>query len=153
VNEIEKARAILRLNDEVTRTWRGIEELERSLERARSEPWFASLGITQAAPAGAPFRRFYRTILDFDPLPLLQRMSLPSLWLFGERDAEMPSMESAAILERLRAQGKDITIRMFPEADHALFSVSDSRQGFRWPRLVPGYIETLTQWITTVAGP
>ena len=150
--EIDTARQILRLNDEVTRVGRGFEELQSRFERARSERWFPLLGFKEALPADAGFRGFYRRILDFDPLPLLERMSVPSLWLFGGLDAEMPSMESAAILERLRARGKDVTIKIFPDADHALFVVADSRQGFRWPRLVPGYIDTLTQWIVTVAS-
>ena len=145
--EIEQAGVILRMNDEVTRSGRGFEELQGRLDRARQEPWFASLGFQQAPPADAPFRRFYRRMIDFDPQPMLQRISVPSLWLFGDRDAEMPAEESAAILERLRAQGKDVTVKIFPGADHALFIAPTAGQPFRWPRLFPGYVETLTDWV------
>ncbi len=146
-DEIAKALAILRLNDEVTRTGQRFEDLQKSIEAVRGEAWFPALGFQQTPPVDAPFRRFYRRIIDFDPQAILQRMSVPSLWLFGDRDAEMPAADSAAILEELRAQGKDIAIKTFRGADHALFIAPESGQSFRWPRVFPGYVETLTDWI------
>ena len=146
--EIEKAQTILRLNDEVTRSGRAFDELQKLVEAQRTEAWFPALGLPeQLPPPDAPFRRFYRRILDFDPLPILQRMSIPSLWLLGDRDAEMPSEETAAILEQLRKQGKPVTIRMFSEADHSLFVASGPSQSFRWPRVVAAYIDAFTDWI------
>jgi hypothetical protein len=148
--DIEKARAILQLNDDVTRTGDGFTELSRLIEASRAEPWFPALGFQQAPAPDAPFRTFYRRILDFDPLPLLQGLSIPSLWLFGGRDGEMPSQESAIVLDRLRAQGQPITVRTFPDADHSLF-VTNSTPSFRWPRVAPGYIETFVDWVSNVA--
>jgi pimeloyl-ACP methyl ester carboxylesterase len=146
--DIEKARTILRLNDEVTRTGRAFGELQRLVDVQRAEAWFPALGLPEPLPPpDAPFRRFYRRILDFDPLPILQRMSIPSLWLLGDRDAEMPSEETAAILEQLKQQGKQITIRMFSGADHSLFVAGEPSQSFRWPRVVPAYIDAFTDWI------
>jgi uncharacterized protein len=145
--EIDKARVMLRLNDEVTRTGRGFDELQRLVAAQRDEPWFPALGLQQVPPPDAQFRRFYRRIIDFDPLPVLQRLSIPTLWLFGDRDAEMPSEETAEILQRLKAQGKDITVRTFSGADHSLFVAAEQGQTFRWPRLVPGYIDVFTDWI------
>ena len=145
--EIDKARAILRLNDEVTRTGRAFDELQRLVATQHDEPWFPVLGFQEVPPPDAPFRRFYRRIIDFDPSPILQRMSIPTLWLLGDRDAEMPSEETAQILQGLKAQGKDVTVRMFSGADHSLFVAAEEGQAFRWPRLVPGYIEALTDWI------
>ena len=81
--------------------------------------------------ANAQFRRFYRRIIDFDPLPVLQRIPIPTLWLLGDRDAEMPSEETAEILQRLKAQGKDVTVRTFSGADHSLFVAAEQGQSFR----------------------
>lgn len=145
--ELEKARAILRLNDEVTRAGSAnLPALTRLLEAARTEPWFPALGFQQAPPADAPFRRFYRGIIDFDPVPILERLSIPSLWLLGDRDAEMPSAETATILERVKAQGKPMTVKMLTGADHSLFSVQ-AGPAFHWPRLAPGYIEIFVDWV------
>lgn len=149
--EIERARAILRLNDEVTRTGSAsIPALTRLIESAMTEPWWPALGFRQVPPADAPFRQFYRRIIDFDPAPILQRLSIPSLWLLGDKDAEMPAAETATALEQLRARGKSVTVRTFVGADHSLFVVQ-AGPTFRWPRLVPGYIETFTEWVLETA--
>ena len=130
--EIEKAQAILRLNDEVTRTGRAFDELQKLVQAQRTEPWFRDLGLPEPLPPpDAPVRRFYRRIIDFDPLPILQRLTIPSLWLLGDRDAEMPSEETAAILEQLAKQGTRVTVRMFSGADQALFVAAGPSQSFR----------------------
>jgi len=53
--DVTKAQAILRLNDEVTRTGAGFAELTRLIEAAKPEPWFRALGFQQAPPSDAPF--------------------------------------------------------------------------------------------------
>jgi uncharacterized protein len=57
----------------------------------------------------------------FDPVPLLGRMTMPGIWLYGGQDRSQPANRSAARLGRLRtSQGKDFTIVVFPRADHGL---------------------------------
>ena len=104
-DEIEQALSILRMNDGVTRSGQGLAELEAEIEQVRGERWFSSFSFEKPQPVDSPFRRFYRRIIDFDPHPVLERISVPSLWLYGERDESMPAMESVTILEGLRAQG------------------------------------------------
>jgi uncharacterized protein len=57
----------------------------------------------------------------FDVVPYLRRMSVPALWLIAGRDQEIPRAATLAILERLRASGKDYTIKLYPQANHGLF--------------------------------
>jgi dienelactone hydrolase len=52
----------------------------------------------------------------------------PALWLLGGRDQEIPLAASPAIPKRLKASGKDYTIKIYPEANHGLF---DPRQPLR----------------------
>jgi uncharacterized protein len=59
----------------------------------------------------------------FDVVPYLQRMDVPTLWLLGGRDQEIPLDQSLAVLKRLEAQGKDYTIHVYPKANHGLFDV------------------------------
>ena len=113
-SEIEQALSLLRMNDEVTRTGQGLAELEAAVEQAREERWFAVFDF-KTPPLDSPFRRFYRRIIDFDPRSVLETISVPSLWLYGARDETMPALESAAILERLRVRGKDITSEYFQQ--------------------------------------
>jgi pimeloyl-ACP methyl ester carboxylesterase len=75
----------------------------------------------------------------FDPLPLLARMTVPGIWVFGRQDRSIPAEKSAATLERLRrTKGKDFTVVLFPQAGHGLLDVPPTD-----PRAMP----TLLAWI------
>ena len=67
--------------------------------------------LRQAGPSG------------YDPLPDLQRMTMPGLWLFGSADDKTPVDESVAVLEQVKSEGHDITVRVFPGAGHGLLDV------------------------------
>jgi len=75
----------------------------------------------------------------FDPVPLLARMTVPGIWVYGRLDRSHPAEKSAATLERLRStQGKDFTVVLFPRAGHGLLDVPPAD-----PRAMP----TLLAWI------
>jgi uncharacterized protein len=69
------------------------------------------IGATLGEPSG------------FDVVPYLRRMNAPTLWLLGGRDQEIPRAASLAILKRLKASGKDYTIKVYAQANHGLFDV------------------------------
>ena len=54
-----------------------------------------------------------------DPKPYLE-LRIPALWLYGTADREVPVDQSVALLDRLTAQGKDVTVVTFPDAGHGL---------------------------------
>lgn len=58
----------------------------------------------------------------FDPLPVLQTVTIPGLWVLGGKDRSIPTAETVAILEDLVEQGKDFTIQLYPEGDHGLMN-------------------------------
>ena len=74
----------------------------------------------------------------FDPLPFLQQMTVPSLWMFGTEDDRVPVTESIALLDQLKSRGKDITIVTFPGAGHGLLDT---------PPSAPNAPPTLVDWI------
>lgn len=55
-----------------------------------------------------------------DPKPSLEQLTIPALWLYGTADREVPVDQSVALLNTLKAQGKDFTIVTFPGAGHGL---------------------------------
>jgi dipeptidyl aminopeptidase/acylaminoacyl peptidase len=75
----------------------------------------------------------------FDPLPDLERMTMPSLWEFGTADVRTPVNESRPVLDGLKTKGKDIAIVVFPNAGHGLLDV---------PPTDPKAPATLIEWIT-----
>jgi len=57
---------------------------------------------------------------DFDPVPSLEVLDIPGLWLFAGADATVPNDASMHILDRLRSAGKPYEYRLYPDAWHGL---------------------------------
>jgi alpha-beta hydrolase superfamily lysophospholipase len=75
----------------------------------------------------------------FDPVPLLEQMTTPGIWVYGHQDRSIPAEKSAATLARLRkTKGKDFTVVLFPRAGHGLLDNPPTD-----PRAMP----TLLAWI------
>jgi dienelactone hydrolase len=72
-------------------------------------------------------------------------MTRPSLWLYGEWDSSLPARASIAVLDSVIEQGKPVTWRMFPEANHGLFVVRGPN-GSRLARFAPGVWDTVFAW-------
>jgi pimeloyl-ACP methyl ester carboxylesterase len=84
----------------------------------------------------------------FDPRPLLTRLTIPVLWVYGALDKSQPVMKDVRVLTPLRRAGKHFTVKVFAHANHALFV---SRTGNYWenpaPELTPRLQSTLRRWI------
>jgi hypothetical protein len=138
------------------RDWRPFDE---AFERFRDRPWMAALrgtrtwmdwvlqtGLTQAkAQAPAMFEHFFQPF--YEPLPTLQALSVPMLWLVPEDDIEAPPGPTLAALAQLRAQGKPVAVRVFPGADHGLVTFV-VREGRRVPTAyAPGAFAAIADWV------
>lgn len=57
----------------------------------------------------------------YDPVPDLESVTVPALWIYGARDLSNPTANDIRILEEIRTgSGKDFTIHVFDDADHDL---------------------------------
>ena len=56
----------------------------------------------------------------FDPLPYLEEMQMPGLWLLGEKDESIPIPETVNNLEKLISKGRKFKYHVFPGANHGL---------------------------------
>jgi len=56
----------------------------------------------------------------FDPLPYLEKMDMPGLWLLGAEDMSIPIPETVAHLDRLISEGQNFRYFVFPQANHGL---------------------------------
>jgi pimeloyl-ACP methyl ester carboxylesterase len=134
--EIEEARAMHLVDLEVSRTGTGFEEFVRLWNENLQKRWFRRVYTgAQPMPPDDPHRLWYRTVMDFDPVPLLQESSVPAIWLFGDPDIDRfaPVRQSADALEALRAGGKEYEIHLFPGADHSLQLPGGQAAPFRSP--------------------
>lgn len=80
----------------------------------------------------------------FSSLPEIQKMKIPGLWLFGEKDFSMPSHLSKKNLEQIiGAHNKDsFIIKLYPNANHSLFDID------RNERL--NYLDNMVSWVRSV---
>ena len=62
----------------------------------------------------------------FDPVPSLESLDIPALWVYGGQDLRNPSANDIEILDRIQAElNRDFFICVFPRANHALANVVD----------------------------
>lgn len=89
----------------------------------------------------------------FDPIPYLERLNIPGLWLFGERDRSVPVKKSVARLDHLiRDERKPYEYFIFPCANHLLL-VTEGPNRRLVPDFAPGYWERLLGWMLQRVAP
>ncbi len=84
---------------------------------------------------------------DFDPLPLYERLTIPMLAIFGEKDRLVDVSESTSLMKDvLSRRGNGSRIILFPTANHGL-------KIRRWPDVLfapvfpKGYLESIVLFI------
>ena len=139
------------------RDWSSFEE---HLERVKNRPWFEvasrqqnwlgatlQMGLTKAKDvAPQMFQHFFQPF--YDPVPTLEKLNIPMLWLMGGKDIEAPPEPTLKVLTRLRSQGKAVSVVVFPNADHGIqdFEVRDSKRVKT--KYADRYFSTLLSWIS-----
>lgn len=125
--------------------------------RYRGEPWYKDLrgNMTrlilplgeQELHAQAQLFRF-GTPFHYDSMPVLRAVTAPQLWLLGEDDLDAPSAETARRLRSLTAQGRPVTLAMFPGAEHGMTEYERSASGERVStRYAPGYFAMMRDFM------
>jgi len=154
--QIEEASTLRRRVWQYLATGAGYGDAKAALERGRSRPWFVALqaqadslfALSESAILDDPAQRsrlWFKREMNYDPTIALRRLSVPALFLFGERDELVPVGKSVEIISEVLTQSghRDFTIRVFPEADHGIrVSGPDGSM-----RLAPGYLDTMRDWL------
>jgi pimeloyl-ACP methyl ester carboxylesterase len=95
-------------------------------------------------PDDPDFWTFAALIFDYDPRPALERIRVPVLALFGEKDDVVP-VEESVVIYREALPPELLTVAVFPGASHRLL-LGDP------PRLADGYLETLSAFVTAAVA-
>ncbi len=128
--------------------------LPEGLREAAAEATNPEVIDTQVQQINSPWFRFF---LPFDPRPTLERVEVPVLALFGEKDLQVPAevnlREVRAALER--GGNPDATTTMLPTLNH-LFQESvtgaPSEYGGISQTMSPVALEAISSWITERFG-
>ena len=128
---------------------KGFERFDAVRAKYRNEPWYKDVhgNYTHfilpytAAEAREKFKdSLPGTPFRYDPMPTLRAVEAPQLWVLGEDDLEAPSAETSRRLKTLIAEGKPITLALFPRAEHGMTEYEIASDGERVStRYAPGY--------------
>jgi hypothetical protein len=95
---------------------------------------------------------WFRYFLSYEPAPTLALVRCPVLALFGELDLQVPAEINKEAIEKALRKGnnKDFLTKVFPKANHLFLTAktgSPSEYGTLKKEFVPGFLETMTEWI------
>ena len=134
-------------------------DIESRLARYRDRRWLTAvrgmqtwagtmltMGIEQSKVA---FPTAFATSFEpfYDPLPTLERLGVPMLWLLAGDDIEAPPARTIADLSRLRDRGKPIEVRVFPHTDHGITEYARSGNRRIRTRHAPAYFPAMIAWL------
>lgn len=146
----------LALNEQVfayQRTGAGGDALRQALAAARAQPWFADAEDLPEEVYPPAEYAWWRSVMDFDSDAAWSRVRVPVLLLKGDADDRSPAAEMRAAVTAALARGgnRDVTVRIFPGADHALLTWPFGA-GTPPPAFADGYLATLTDWVRARSG-
>src|SRR3546814_9603661 len=73
-------------------------------------------------------------------MPTLRAVDVPQLWALGGQDIDAPAGETARRIKGLIAEGRPITLAVFPKAEHGMTEFETAPDGSRVStRFTPGY--------------
>ncbi|PYK17429.1 MAG: alpha/beta hydrolase [Verrucomicrobia bacterium] len=138
---------------------KGFERFDAVRAKYRNEPWYKDLHgnythfilpytAAEIREKGKDF--IFGTPFRYDPVPTLRAVKTPQLWILGEDDLEAPSAETSRRIKTLIAEGKPITLALFPHAEHGMTEYEVTPDGERIStRYAPGYFAMMRDFART----
>ena len=119
--EMKEAVAFMGLQFDAVRSPQGWERFQAAIPQAREKKWYRY--TWGGLPKDYWQWKWWRPVVDYDPIPVLKKVKVPVLAMFGAADQfTLPEKISgfvATIEAALRAGGNgDVTTKIFPNADH-----------------------------------
>ena len=123
------------------------ERLAAAWRRVAEQPWAFPL-----PDAGDRYWSFSGKVADYDPLAHWKQVTAPTLLVFGERDERVPAARSAALIAQalLSGRGQDVSVKVFPGADHNFRLLAAPAGSQAWPATVEGYPDLVLDWVKRV---
>ncbi|MEW6367878.1 MAG: alpha/beta fold hydrolase [Acidobacteriota bacterium] len=147
--DVRESLDLYELMNRYVRTGEGWDDFIAAREEATKKPWGPPPGSIRSEDD--PYFAFWKLIMRYDPVPVLEKIRCPFLAMFGELDTNVQPRVNRPIMEAAlkRAGNRDYTILVFPTANHVLFEAESGRMSdfVEARRFVPEYLSTLTEWL------
>lgn len=121
--EANEAVELMKADQHVTRTGTEFEQLLKVYQQSEKQAWFGSLEkLRKLKQPGDPHRLWERTILDYDPQPMLDQLDVPVLWIFCDPklDRFSPVELSVQRVESAIRRGKQYELLQIDGVGHTL---------------------------------
>jgi len=152
-SDVREATALRREIWKYMYTGSGYDEMEDHIKQARTKPWFAAVGSQQdklfervPAPSDSKTEsakkfNWFKQEANYDPVPALEALHVPALFLFGDHDRLVHVDETVDILRASFARtGKtDFAIQIFQNTDHGMYLPTG--------QVNPEYLDTMKAWL------
>lgn len=145
---VKQGANFMRLKYEVARTGEGWEQLQAIMEKSRDERWLA---YTNPPNNLERLRSVYESIMTYDPVPALEKLKVPILAIWGDKDTYLPVAESVAAFKQAmeRAGNKNYIVKIYPNANHSLLEhkTGSPSTGGTEKKFVAGVWKLETDWL------
>lgn len=118
----------------------GYEAFDALRAKYRSAPWYKDVGgdftpamlpLDEAQMKALVAKEMPDTPLRYDSMPVLRSLKTPQLWILAKDDVDAPSEETSRRIRGLIAEGRPITLAMFPDAEHGIYEYVVDEKGER----------------------
>lgn len=79
-------------------------------------------------------------VMRYDPAPFLESLSVPTLYLYGSDDVNVPAAKNVARLQELESLGRPVFYHIYEGGDHELATIGLLPP---WYRFLDGYAELI----------
>lgn len=150
--EIAQALAFMDLKFEVARSGTGWPRLEAAVREGTDTAWLA---YTNPPASLAALRWDWDHIFEFDPMPVLSRLEVPVLALYGGRDTIVPARVHQARMAGALGEGRriNVTVDVIEHANHGFLEAvtGGRREAAQLTSFVDGYFDRRTAWVLDAA--
>lgn len=141
---IAKMLALRALVDDAYRGTADPQVVQEELDSYKGEAWYPLAYLDKTLPE-SPAETKWALEMDFDPSPMMRKVTVPVLLLYSEIDPWIPVAES---IERWVESGpQGITVRKIGDANHFMISIEQAGIVADSGKIVAAYTDALTEWI------
>jgi len=149
--DVAEAVAFARRRMDLIRGGRPFGELDRAQETVMNRSWFVAVHRCDRVRFESA-----RRVVGHDSGPSWEGVRCPVLVIYGDKDTSSgPPDGLVTVIRRglAKAGNRDVTVKIFRDADHSLRRPREGgRKGEDDPEFVPGYLDTMTAWLTERFG-
>lgn len=165
IAELQELNAVLHTVARAGFPEEGWSHLEAKLAEYRDRPWLEAFTGTQTwtgtllamglEQARQVVPQLFTSFIEpfYDPVPTLESLDIPMMWMIAADDIEAPPGPTIDVLTRLRDDGAPITLVVVPDTDHGLTTFTIGPAG---ERIRTGYAEhyfrTMMDWLAEHAA-